>query len=184
MTRPDDTHELTEGLMAGETEAIENYYEEFFSTMFHQAQRSIGADEQTCLDLVHDAMLKMLKSIRVMESRSKLRAWTKKLVASVAIDFLRKRRSQLRLAQRAAANSEAEASNEELERVEARLMWLSESLSLLDADSRRLVTMRYRWGWTLKRIADAIGLNPGAVDGRLGRIVEQLRSQAEGVEHD
>jgi DNA-directed RNA polymerase specialized sigma24 family protein len=41
-----------------------------------------------------------------------------------------------------------------------------------------MLTMRHRFGWTLRRIGNAVGLSPGAVDGRLGRTREALRKQA------
>jgi hypothetical protein len=36
--------------------------------------------------------------------------------------------------------------------------------------------MRHRLGWTLERIGAVVGLAPGAVDGRLRRIIGRLRA--------
>ena len=48
----------------------------------------------------------------------------------------------------------------------------------------RLLTMRYRFGWTLQRIGAAVGLKPGAVDGRLARLVAALRRRAQETFHE
>ncbi len=37
--------------------------------------------------------------------------------------------------------------------------------------------MRHRFGWTLQDIGRALGLSPGAVDGRLRRLVRTLRKR-------
>jgi DNA-directed RNA polymerase specialized sigma24 family protein len=48
----------------------------------------------------------------------------------------------------------------------------------LDPEIAQMLTMRHRFGWTLRRIGNAVGLSPGAVDGRLGRTRDALRKQA------
>jgi DNA-directed RNA polymerase specialized sigma24 family protein len=44
---------------------------------------------------------------------------------------------------------------------------------------QQLIHWRYRLGWTLQRIAETVGLKPGAIDGRLRRALERLRLRAE-----
>ena len=60
-----------------------------------------------------------------------------------------------------------------------RLEWLRRELAALDDPQTRLLVMRYRLGWTLQRIGSALGLKPGAVDGRLGRLTAALRRRAQ-----
>ncbi|MCH8316763.1 MAG: sigma-70 family RNA polymerase sigma factor [Planctomycetes bacterium] len=48
----------------------------------------------------------------------------------------------------------------------------------------QLLLMRHRFGWTLKRIGDALGLKPGAVDGRIRRVLTKLRRRAKEQSHD
>ena len=184
MLDPADIVSLTRSLKAGDASAIEVFYREYFEEMYRQAQRVSGADEQTCLDVVQDSMLKMLRCIRVMDSHQHLIAWTRKLVMTVSIDYLRSRQRHLRFISRVASTETSGESLEELERVQARLLWLEESLDRLDPDSRRLLTMRYHWRWTLQRIAQSLGLKIGTVDGRIRRLVDQLRTQAEFSDYE
>jgi len=42
-----------------------------------------------------------------------------------------------------------------------------------------MLLMRHRFGWTLQQIGAALGIKPGAVDGRLRRLVGGLRRRAQ-----
>ena len=63
------------------------------------------------------------------------------------------------------------------------MIWLEKQLLTLPPDTRKMIGMRYRLGWSLKRIAQRFGLKTGAVDGRIRRAVVQLRNRAEKDEH-
>ncbi len=49
---------------AGDAVAITSYYEQYFDLMFREAARVVGKDESACLDVVQEAMLKTLRSIK------------------------------------------------------------------------------------------------------------------------
>jgi len=184
MSRFDDIAELTRRLVVGDSAAIKEFYERYFELMFREAAFASGGDEATCLDIVQDSLLKMLRCIKPMQTEEQLRCWTRKLVKSVAVDSLRKRRSQLNRERIAAREPNASSNITELEQIQARLMWLEESLSKLAPDQRRLLSLRYRVGWTLQKIADSLGMKAGAVDGRIRRLVDQLRQQAEASDYE
>jgi RNA polymerase sigma factor (sigma-70 family) len=69
--------------------AISRFYNEYFDMMFVEARRASRRDEQFCLDIVQDAMLKVIRSVRPMETESRLAQWTRRLVRNVAYDQLR-----------------------------------------------------------------------------------------------
>ena len=56
--------------------------------------------------------------------------------------------------------------------------WLAEQLATLDPALVRLIDLRYQQRWTLARIAGAMGLSIGTVDGRLRRAIGKLRRTA------
>jgi len=174
----DTTRQLTRGIAAGDPVAIEAYYREYFGLMLHEARRSTGTGESGGLDLVHDAMLKALHSMKPIGSREELDRWTRRLVRSVAIDALRQSARRVRREIRTASSETESDRQEEHELLQARILWLRERMRELDDSSSRLITMRYDWGWSLKQIATALGLRTGAVDGRLRRLVCQLRESA------
>lgn len=61
---------------------------------------------------------------------------------------------------------------------------LERELQALNDRDVQLLLMRHRFGWTLKRIGDALGLKPGAVDGRIRRVLTKLRRRAKEQSHD
>ena len=180
----DDALKLTTLMAAGDPAAIEQFYECYFDLMYREAYRATNGDESTCLDVVQDSLLKILKCLRPMNSFDQLKSWTRKVVRSVAIDLLRKRRSQMQRDVHKGNETSKVNGFDESDLIHARIIWLEEQVDLLDDDSRRLLTLRYKLGWTLQRIADRLGLKPGAVDGRIRRLVDQLRQRAEANDYE
>ena len=169
-------------MAAGDPAAIEAFYREYFDPMYQEARRCSGGDEATCLDLVHDAMLKSLRSMRPIESAEELIAWTRRLVRSVTIDHFRSMSRRLKRELRTARSECVEERQAAYELAEARIVWLEEMISEMEEPSAQLIRLRYFRGWTLQRIGEALGLKPGAVDGRIRRLVVQLQQQAGDVE--
>lgn len=180
----ESTKELTQRMAAGDPGAIEAFYRQYFDLMYREARRCIGADESTSLDLVQEAMLKMLRSIRPLSTDQQLRRWTCRLVRSVAIDHVRKSSRRLRREMRWAPSEELESRMQDYEIQQARLIWLEDTINKMDRPSSQLLRWRFVHGWTLRRIAETLGLNVGAVDGRIQRLVRQLREQAERFDHE
>ena len=64
---------LTEAIASGNTEAFASFYRQWFDTMYAQARNASGRDESFCLDVVQDAMLRVIKSVPAMASDDDLR---------------------------------------------------------------------------------------------------------------
>jgi RNA polymerase sigma-70 factor (ECF subfamily) len=169
--------DITRRFAAGDSQAFAQFYDTFFDLMYCEACRLSGRDESTCLDLVHESMLKAIRSIRPTESDAQLRAWCRSVVKSVTYDWLR-REMRTRSAPLESMNELDHTESESLER-EARWRWIEEQIQKEPADLQRLFALRYRWGWTLERIARRLGVKTGAVDGKLRRAIEQLRAKAQ-----
>jgi len=177
--------DVTSAVASGDSEAFACFYRERFDEMFSAARRASGRDESFCLDVVHDAMLKVIRGIKTLESEDALSAWLRRVVTRTAYDMLRAE-SRRAVRERAAARSRAEASRAtgtavEHAALQERLEWLREELSKLDEETARLLHARHRAVLTLKRIGRLVGLKPGAVDGRLQRAAGRLRSGAPGI---
>ena len=178
---------LTEAIASGNTEAFASFYRQWFDTMYAQARNASGRDESFCLDVVQDAMLRVIKSVPPMESADDLRRWLRVVVQSCAYDRFReetrrKAREQRSVAVRGSNNSNAEVGAED-DTVD-RIRWLEHELQALDDRDIQLLLMRHRFGWTLKRIGEALGLKAGAVDGRIRRVLTKLRRRAKEQSDD
>ena len=170
----ESTHKLTAAIASGDTEAFARFYRAWFDRMTAEAARATGKDEAFCLDVVHDAMLRVIKSIKPLDSEAALGRWLQRTVRSCAIDRLRAE-SRRRRREQAVATEERHA---EAENLEERIAWLRRQLAELDEPAASMLLMRHRFGWTLARIGSAVGLNTGAVDGRIRRTLDFLRQRA------
>ena len=167
---------LTSAIASGDTEAFARFYRAWFDSMYAEARRATGRDEAFCLDVVQDAMLRVTRSLKPMNTAGDLRRWLRVVVASCAYDRLRqeaRRRARERRAAAGRSNPGPQAHcTDDLGR---RLRWLHQQLESLDDRSVQLLLMRHRFGWTLQQIGNVLGLKPGAVDGRLRRLQRTLR---------
>jgi RNA polymerase sigma factor (sigma-70 family) len=172
---PDDTPQLTRDIASGNPEAFAQLYRARFDEMYRWARRATGRDEAFCLDVVQDAMMRIIRSLKPLQSERQLRGYLRAATQSCALDRLRSERRR-RERERRAARSETHDGDPSA--LDERLDWLRGELEALDPEIAQMLTMRHRFGWTLRRIGNAVGLSPGAVDGRLGRTREALRKQA------
>jgi RNA polymerase sigma factor (sigma-70 family) len=171
-----ETIDLTRAVGAGDAAALTRLYEDWFDRLHDEARRATGRGEDFCLDVVQDAMLRVIRGLPPLESEARLAAWLRRTVRSCAYDRLRRearrrRREEARAAPEGGGGTVAEAAE-----LAERLEWLRARLAEADGGALDLITMRHRFGWSLARIGAAVGLTTGAVDGRIGRIVRGLRA--------
>lgn len=175
-----DVAQITRAIASGDPEAVARLYEARFDFVFRIARARSGFDESGCLDIVQDAFLKAVRSMKVFHEMAVLDAWLSRVVTSVAYDHLRaarRRAAREQHAGRAALQAEiAPGPSEE------RLAWLRNELSGLDRATAELLELRFRFGMTLTAIGQRVGLAPGAVDGRIRRSLADMRKRAE--EHE
>lgn len=170
--------ELTAAVASGDSEAFAVLYRQHFDSLYGEARRITGRDESFCLDVVQDTFMRVMRSIPRMETESRLRRWLSFVVRSCAYDRLRQMARRRHREESVALVDDGGASHDELSE---RLGWLEWELATMDDLPRQLLVLRYRLGWTLKRIAAVTGLKPGAVDGRVGRALAGLRRRGEDV---
>ena len=87
MTQP--VRELTAAIASSDTEALASLYREHFDSLYGEARRITGRDESFCLDVVQDALMRVIRSIPIMETEAGLRRWLSFVVRSCAYDRLR-----------------------------------------------------------------------------------------------
>lgn len=174
-------HDLTTAMASGDTEAFTLFYGEQFDWMYSEARRASARDESFCLDVVQDAMIRVIRTIKPVETEERLRAWLRVIVQSCVYDQLRKEMRRRRWESGAPAGEASPMM--EHERTD-RLAWLRSELSRMESTDARLLVLRYRLGWTLQRIAETVGIKTGAVDGRLARLVAGLRRKAQDMFHE
>jgi RNA polymerase sigma factor (sigma-70 family) len=174
---PDETKKLTGAMAAGDARAVEEFYRRYFDWLYTRARLATRRDESFCLDVVQDSVLRIVRTVRRVESEGQFRAWLRLVVQTVACDRLRSdsRRMQRELVVAAIRCNELQfdetpdASQEQ---------WLKEQIARLDPQIVRMIEMRFEQSWTLGKIADFFGVSIGTIDGRLRRALRQLRDRA------
>lgn len=177
----DDARTLTAAIAAGDGAAFARLYEARFDMMYAAAHRFTGQSEHDCLDVVQDAMLRVIRAARVLDDWPSLDAWLRCVVRSVAYDHLRRERRR-RARERAVSERRAEHATHTPDATDPalaeRLAWLRAELTNADPDAARLLSLRFRAGMTLERIGETLGVGPGAADGRIRRTLAALRDRA------
>ncbi len=173
------TRSLTAAIASGDTEAFARFFDLWFEWMRREAGRATGRDESFCLDVVQDSMMRVIRSMKPMPTEDDLRRWLGVVVRSCAYDRLR---AEARARARQRRGHTATPAEYDME-LHSRIRWIEQELRSMSSCNAELLLMRYRFGWTLQQIANALGLKTGAVDGRLRRLIGMLRRHA-GEQHD
>jgi RNA polymerase sigma factor (sigma-70 family) len=185
---PDETEQLTAAMSRGDRRAVAAFYERYFDLLVRCARgatrlaRRADAAEDVCLDVVHDAVLRVVRTIRpVTGGEGQLVAWLNVVVKSVAYDRLRReqRRSHHEKKQPVVFESVPHAGNGS--ELAEQIAWLRGELGRLDPKLVELIELRYSHGWTLAAIAGRLGVSAGTVDGRIRRALEKMRARGEEV---
>lgn len=107
-----------------------------------------------------------------METETDVSNWLRAVITSCAYDRLRKeKRSRIR---EALVPSMLHKDSDELHQ---RLAWLQTELAKINVATHPLIVLKFRFGWTLERIGQALGLRAGAVDGRIRRATRELQQK-------
>ncbi|MFM7115186.1 MAG: RNA polymerase sigma factor, partial [Planctomycetota bacterium] len=150
-----DSHwaDLSRRIANGDSAAFEQFFEDYFQFTLETARQATGRDTQTCLDIVQESMLKLMRCLKPLGGQNELNAFVRVVTRSVAYDWLRKENRR----QRAVARLEGHTRNNPQQTVDQdQIRWLEEQLRSLDPQLRQIIDWRYRWGWTLQAIASKV----------------------------
>jgi RNA polymerase sigma-70 factor (ECF subfamily) len=178
------TRQLTARIVRGDPEAFTALYEAWFDRCFALARSFTRRDEAFCLDVVQDVMLRVVKSLKPLDSEAALAAWLCRAVQSTAIDRLRAHaRSARREAAVAASRPELQHGLEPSLQAQdqERARWLEARIAELPEAEQALWTARFVEGRTLDQAGAAAGMSGDAAHGRLWRLVDRLRRMANEV---
>ncbi len=183
--REDHAKRWLDGIRRGDSSALEELYRGWFDRMVAQARRLTRRDEDFALDVVQDAMTRLIDKPPALETEGQLAVWLQRTLLSAAIDRLRKER-RARERESRSGRTEGEAVGEHRgphgsAALQEQLAWLEESLRALPASDRALLRMRFGQGATLHVAGSDGGITPGAAHGRVRRVLENLRNKVREI---
>jgi RNA polymerase sigma factor (sigma-70 family) len=129
----------------------------------------------TSADVVQEAMLRAWQRLGELDDPARFAPWLARIVRNLAVDAARRRPLAETDGGERLTRVAAAPAPDRLERDETRRR-VNDALAALDEMTRTAVTMRYYDGMSSRRIGEAIGLSPAAVDMRLSRARAALRS--------
>lgn len=171
----DETERLSRAMSAGDRDAVEAFYRRYFDWLYAQTRQLCRRDESFCLDVVQEAVLRIVRTIRPVRFEAQLRAWMKLVLQTTALDLMRseKRRRNRELVA-VAARSESQPETDDADQQE----WLKRQIARFDPAIVRMIELRYEKRWKLSKIAQLLGLSVGTIDGRIRRALKELRNRA------
>lgn len=155
-------------------DAFGRLYDWKFDLVFCVIRAKTGADEATCLDLVQETMMRVIRHIKPMPTEAALDSWLTRVAVTTAYDHYRGERRRRRREAVAAGCERSEPASHDV-----RLDSLRAAISELDPAAFDLLILRFSAGLTLERIGQRIGLKAGAADGRIRRLIQRLRERVQ-----
>ncbi len=147
---------------------FEDFYRRSWVEVYRPLAATIG-DPDLAAEAVDEAMVRAYARWRKVREAENPEGWIYRVALRWAIDRLRRRQRERRFENRLADV----ASTREPE-VEPGL-W--PALAALPVEQRAVVVLAAAYDWPERRIADTLGIRPGAVKSRLHRGLERLRRE-------
>ena len=163
-------------MAAGDQKAVETFYRNYFPWLLAQARQSTGRDESFCLDVVQDAVLRIIRTVRTVRSEEQFKAWLRLVIRTTAWDRLRIEARQKK--REAFVPTTCPADPVEETDDHERIAWLRKQLEHFDPELVRMIELRFEQRWTLAKIGQLFGLSIGTIDGRLRRAINDLKVRA------
>lgn len=162
-------------------EGSEDAVEELFARHWGQAYRAallVTGDAAAAEDIAQEAFLSALRALPRFDVRRPLRPWLHRIVVNRAIDFSRARALRNEVGADCAGESAATASDDRRALDED----VVAALSVLSAEQRAVVVLRYLLEFTPGEIGKILDLPRGTVNSRLRRGLDAL-GDVMGSEH-
>ena len=182
-----EDQETVAWVLAGEPERFESLVHKYTQLGGAIAFGILG-DYQLSEDVVQEAFFKAFRSLPALKDPGKFKVWFSGIVRSTSLDQVRRRQSRGDLGARQNVQkrgggpiaSESEAPGSPLLEVqvrEERRVKVMETIRQLPADDRMVIVLKYMEGLSYKEVAEIVGCSVSAVESRLFRARQILKSK-------
>lgn len=172
--------EWMEDVAKGDRDAFEELYRAWFDRVLGMARGISGWDEGRAMDVVQDAMMRLIDRPPRVEFEAQLAVWMRRAVLSCVIDRERRQRRAVArersVAERGGADEVKDAAQSAADA--ERLAWLETQLAEMPVGDRAILRMRFAEERSLKETGAAAGVSGDAAHGRIRRVIAVLRAKA------
>lgn len=173
-----------ERLVAGDSAALAEIYDQYASFVYGLAFRVIG-DARAAEDVSQDVFVGLWERPAVFDpDRGSLRTWLGTLAHRRAVDYVRREEARRRRAQRDAARAASAPDVDELATALVAAERVRAALDRLPAEQRRAIELAYFGGRTYRQVAEVLGIPEGTAKSRLRLGLRRIAAalEAEGGE--
>lgn len=133
-------------------------------------------DWEAAGDIVQDAWLDIIRSIRRLKNPSSFRSWSYRIVGNKSTDWLRTKNRQRTLWTEIAHQKQNDAIlNSQKEKTDSAQSIIQQGIKELPTTSQQIISMKYLDHMSTLEISHALGVPEGTVKSRLHHAREQLK---------
>lgn len=170
--------ELVAEIKAGNSAALAEVIELYQKKVYNSAYAIVG-NPQDAMDIAQDTFIRAWSRIGTWRGETGLAPWLCRIAANLAIDFLRKHKRLIPVAD-IKSHQEVQPSVEaDLLREETKFQ-LEQAVAALPLEYRQLVILRHSGEMSYQEMADLLGLSLSQVKNRLLRARQMLRKSLMG----
>ena len=184
--QPPDVVALTRRMVQGDESAYRTFYDAYFERLSRYLLVVTAGDEEAAREALQSTLLRVVRYIKVFPSDAVFWSWLTVLARTALTDQTRKRRRYLAFLDRFTSHSHAQQADADEPEADHKLAALLEAnLGTLPLEERRLVEAKYFERRSVREIAEAHNLSEKAVESRLVRIRQKLKTAIlDGLRHD
>jgi RNA polymerase sigma-70 factor (ECF subfamily) len=150
-------------------------YHETVHPLYGYIARRTGGNRELTEDIVQESYLRALDSWNLKKKPDSPLAWLKRVARNVLIDYLRRRKREAPDGGNPGVNPRFRTSGDEIRSLELFL-----AMASLGGKKARIIEAFYYEGLSVKEIAGELRVSERAVEGRLGRARQSLKSLLPG----
>jgi RNA polymerase sigma-70 factor (ECF subfamily) len=166
--------ELTRAIRAGDEPAFSQFYDLYHLRLYQQALLLSKGDEQEAREVLQSVVLKLARKFQVFDDEKRFWAWLCRCLQNAYVDLCRGRRRDKKLVP-------LDELSAELPNLESpRDPWsdaLGRAMAQFAPDEQELLRAAYEDERPLQELADGSGQSYKAVESRLGRLRQKLKTR-------
>ena len=165
----------------GDPEALKKLVARWYGRLRRHAWY-LTHDREVAEDIVQDAWLDIIRTIRRLKEPASFRGWAYRIVGNKAADWVRRRKRQRNLVREVAFHRRNVSNQPSLERdADGMQSLLRQVIKTLPMKSRLVLSMKYVDRMSTREIADSLGIPVGTIKSRLHHAREQLKQAMERI---
>jgi len=171
-----DIAALTSRIKAGDEDAFGEFYENFCDRLYRYLIVVCHGNEDLSRELLQTTMLKVARSMRRFATEAELWNWLAAIARNNFVDAMRRIQRSPQMLPLLPEESDVSCADNPAEADTHLLAALEETLAELSPDERTLIEASYFEGASHQSIADTNATTAKAVESKLARLRQKLRS--------